>query len=506
MSLVIAVTTIERPQVIQRFVRSVRRHYPDVPIYVADQSRNIEPMLPFYGAHQATLIRMPYDAGVTASRNRLVAAMDQDYFVLCDDDFLFGAETRFSDAIKILEANPEIGVVGGKLYDFDGSAEHPRHWELFFDYDQRNHLLITTPIYNLAPVVQEVAGIKFYLCDAVMNFAVFRRSIFTETVRWDERFKSNGEHEDFYLNLKVNSHIRVAYLPTMVGYHHRSERYDGYHRRLRGREEGWAEFLLKWNLHQHLEIGYGVRSIADVGAVFDAQQARERFFLNGPLSLRQEEVRPGGLGIGQPGEISTLGAYDRGEAAASKGRLFGRLLLPVRGGKRVAVSPTEPPAEATGTDAGETNTASLRRKYALEPDPEGTAIPAPGDHPVFFRYSAIRYRDGDFSLWYRCSAPGTDPEGYRLPVWFRWYAVDGRVLVWDTERKILDLAETAYWTPLLLDVPLAPPGSAILRFEIVAETGPERTPIGTGFLLCSADDAAAEQTSSAPDVLAFESV
>ena len=450
-SLAIAVTTIERPQVIQRFILSVRQYFPEIPIYVADQSRDIGAMMSFYDAHRVTVVRMPYDAGVTASRNRLVAAMGEEYFVLCDDDFVFGAETRFTEAIAILEAEPEIGVVGGKLYDFDGTEERPRHWELFFEYDRKNRLLITTPIYQLTPIAREVAGVKLYLCDAVMNFAVFRRSIFDETVRWDERFKSNGEHEDFYLNLKVNSTAQVAYLPTMTAYHHRSEVYEGYHHQLRGREQGWSDFLLKWNLQQHLEIGYGVRSIADVGTVVDAEGARQKFSLDDPPP---------------------------------------------------AAPPPEAPAAKAGTAAEATDRASLQRKYALEPGAEPGGTPLRRLGLVFFRYRMTHTRKSDFSLWYRAAQPaGTGRDGHRLAVCIRWYAKDGCALDQEAQRKVLDLAEADYWKPLLVDVPVSP-RPEVLRFEVAADSGGGDMPFASGFLLCD-DDRAGEQAADGNEVLAL---
>jgi len=91
------------------------------------------------------------------------------------------------------------------------------------------------------------------MCDAVLNFAVMRRTIFDNPcIRWDERFKSNGEHEDFYLNLKFNSDVKVAYLPTMTAGHHHPEEFSKYRSRLRDRREGWTAFFDKWGIDQYL--------------------------------------------------------------------------------------------------------------------------------------------------------------------------------------------------------------------------------------------------------------
>src|SRR5690348_5662123 len=100
-NLALAVATIERPAVVQRLVRSVRAYFPDMPILVADQSRRIEPMLSFYRSKRVEVIPMPFDTGVTASRNRLVHSVESEFFVLCDDDFIFDSRTSFDDALAI---------------------------------------------------------------------------------------------------------------------------------------------------------------------------------------------------------------------------------------------------------------------------------------------------------------------------------------------------------------------------------------------------------------------
>jgi GT2 family glycosyltransferase len=263
-SLALAFTTIERPRVAQRLVRSVRKYFPDLPIYVADQSRLIEPMATLYKQMNVEFVRMPYDAGVCASRNLLVKEIKETFFVLCDDDFFIGGNTSFSDAITILENHSEIGVVGGSLSDVDDalSISGRRRWELYLHYDPTNRILTSVPIDYFAPVVRELGAIRFYLCDAVLNFCVFRKCIFSPQVQWDERFKSNGEHEDFFLNLKMRSKHRVAYLPTMTAYHNNPAEYKMYRLRLRERQDGWREFMRKWNIDQYLEVSRGVRVVS----------------------------------------------------------------------------------------------------------------------------------------------------------------------------------------------------------------------------------------------------
>lgn len=97
-----------------------------------------------------------------------------------------------------------------------------------------------------------------YLCVRHgLNFAVMRKKIFADGAGWDTRFRSNGEHEDFYLNLKENTHWEVAYCPDFICSHNHLSSTS--YKNLRNRQDGWRLFGVKWLLTHHLEIGFGLR-------------------------------------------------------------------------------------------------------------------------------------------------------------------------------------------------------------------------------------------------------
>jgi GT2 family glycosyltransferase len=484
-SLALAFATIERPQVAQRLVRSVRKYFGDLPIYVADQSRQVAAIASFYEQYGVRLLQMPYDVGVTASRNRLAHEIQEDYFVLCDDDFILGGQTRFDDALRILATQPEIGVVGGKLYDFGWNEEWVRNWELFLEYDRQQKILFSIPIYELAPRAREVGGIRYFLCDAVLNFSVFRRSMFAAGVQWDERFKSNGEHEDFFLNLKINSPFRVAYLPTMVAYHHHPEEYRAYISRLRERNEGWRRFFEKWGLEQHIEFGLGVRTLDDLGTVVEASDARARFFFNGDLSLRRTQPMPTALMIGDFERIATVGTLDGKGNAATQGATTGSLLLDPDT-FAIVPAPEADIARRPAATAAAADDADPSERYRLETSSRDQAVGAT-DQEVYFRYDAILRRDSDFYLWYYCGGPMArrDAAGRRLAAVVRWSDCHGRTLVWKSRRTFLDLRSTGYWQPLHVDVPLLPPGVSWLRFDLLTDGGSSPDPLCTGFLFAA---------------------
>lgn len=354
-SVALAIPTIERPMAVQRLVRSARRYLPDVQIYVGDQSRPDPFMDEFYRANDVHLIRLPYDCGVAEARNRIVEQIEEKYFLLCDDDFVLKETTTIADALAILEAAPDIGVVGGKLADaFTGGAETryaDRLYEMWFMLDRANRLLVSFPLHLFAPQPRVVAGLVCYPCDALLNFAVFRRSVFSEKIRWDPEFKSDGEHEDFYLNLKVNSDWTAVYLPTMTAEHERPET-TGYQRK-RQRTGGWSGMMRKWGIDQYLEFGAGLRTVVDIGAFYyERELSRARFLEAGHLSYdARGPAEDGAFEVGAGGRIRPLRGYDP---------LTGRYLAepraitqPMDAGLGTLLSGTDPtPAQARdATDA-----------------------------------------------------------------------------------------------------------------------------------------------------------
>lgn len=287
--------TMSRPHVAQRLIESVRRFFPDMPIYVADQTHPTPQQQAFYDQTGCKVAWLDHDAGVCASRNAAVAMVSEPYFVLCDDDFIFTDETDLSRALTVLEARPDIGVVGGRLFDLQQNpatgeiSRHARFWELQLHYDPAKRQLMTIPVHYFAPDPKYVGDVSYYECDAVMNFAVFRTAIFDETVRWDPRFKSNGEHEDFYLNLKVNSDHRVAYIPEIVAEHHHPP-LRGYSK-MRNRTKGWQLFLDKWNLRQVVNLDGGLKVTNGVEKSQPCGTGYEAHYSSLPLLTKKPEQR-----------------------------------------------------------------------------------------------------------------------------------------------------------------------------------------------------------------------
>jgi hypothetical protein len=258
--------TIGRNDAARRFVASVRQRYPGLPILAADQNGPTDEMECFYRDHSVRMLWLPFDCGLSFARNRAFEQVGTRYVLLADDDFVFTDRTQIGSALDVLEEDPELGFLGGSVVDVR-TDEHGnekrllRRWEKFFVRCERANTLITIPLDHLPLQTRLVSGHTVYLCDMTSNWGLFRAEMLSGDIRWDERIKVNGEHEDFFLNLKQNSSWRVGFLPGLQCDHRQPK--NPTYQKLRRRLQGRKLLARKWNLTHHLEIGVGLRSYSD---------------------------------------------------------------------------------------------------------------------------------------------------------------------------------------------------------------------------------------------------
>ncbi|KAI7812264.1 hypothetical protein IRJ41_022544 [Triplophysa rosa] len=92
-------------------IESIRVNYPNIKIIIADDSLNPEKIDGDNIEHYI----MPPAQGWFAGRNLAVSQVTTKYFLWVDDDFVFLNETRIESFVKIMEAVPELDVVGGEV-------------------------------------------------------------------------------------------------------------------------------------------------------------------------------------------------------------------------------------------------------------------------------------------------------------------------------------------------------------------------------------------------------
>ncbi|XP_030649109.1 beta-1,4 N-acetylgalactosaminyltransferase 2-like [Chanos chanos] len=92
-------------------IESIRKYYKDIKIIIADDSLNPERV---NGSNIEHYI-MPPAQGWFAGRNLAVSQVTTKYFLWVDDDFQFTSETKIESFVEIMEAVPELDIVGGAV-------------------------------------------------------------------------------------------------------------------------------------------------------------------------------------------------------------------------------------------------------------------------------------------------------------------------------------------------------------------------------------------------------
>jgi glycosyltransferase involved in cell wall biosynthesis len=167
------IKTFQRPDTVRRLVQSIRQYYPDLRIIVGDDSTEPQEV------PGAELLALPFDIGLSAGRNRLVDAVETEYTLLLDDDFVFEPDTRIELLLKPLDDG--LDLVSGRV----GGCEYHG---MLMRQDRTLHYLFRQKR-------RTVHGHDCY--DMTWNFFVARTARLKE-LRWDEGLKV-AEHTDFFL-------------------------------------------------------------------------------------------------------------------------------------------------------------------------------------------------------------------------------------------------------------------------------------------------------------------
>nr|XP_046272269.1 beta-1,4 N-acetylgalactosaminyltransferase 2-like [Scatophagus argus] len=103
-------TFLRYPQ-LKVLLSSIRRFYSNIEVIVADDSFEPEHIT---GEHIRHYI-MPPAQGWFAGRNLAVSQVTTKYFLWVDDDFVFTEHTKIEKLVEVMEAVPELDVLGGSV-------------------------------------------------------------------------------------------------------------------------------------------------------------------------------------------------------------------------------------------------------------------------------------------------------------------------------------------------------------------------------------------------------
>jgi len=203
------ITMFERPESLKRLLISIATYYPQAKIYIGDQSYKF--FAEWYGElfkeleeaglkNKPTAYNLQFDCGLSFARNYLVEKTRSKYVLILEEDFEFTESTHLNSFTKILDVNPEIGMVGGMVME----SGIP----ISFEHDFQLKGTTLKHVENKGSWWDD-KEVRYKMTESVMNFFLARREIFNE-VQWDNDLKIEGEHTDFMLKMK-DTDWKIAY-------------------------------------------------------------------------------------------------------------------------------------------------------------------------------------------------------------------------------------------------------------------------------------------------------
>ncbi|KAG7999350.1 Beta-1, partial [Nibea albiflora] len=103
-------TFLRYPQ-LKVLLNSIRRFYSDIEVIIADDSFEPEHIK----EEHIKQYFMPPGQGWFAGRNLAVSQVTTKYFLWVDDDFVFTEKTKIEKLVEVMEAIPELDVLGGSV-------------------------------------------------------------------------------------------------------------------------------------------------------------------------------------------------------------------------------------------------------------------------------------------------------------------------------------------------------------------------------------------------------
>jgi GT2 family glycosyltransferase len=199
------IKTFQRPKSLNRLIRSIHRHYPQLKIAVADDGISPSPRC------DVDYLRLPVDIGLSAGRNALLNHIRTPYFLLLDDDLEFTRSTRI-ELLYDLVASNIVDIAAGDYYRCKRKLWLVRkRWQPFhgnFHFHDGDIRLVAKT---------HAKHPKYQLCDIVHNFFVGRTADVLDLGGWDEELKLN-EHVEFFVRIHQKG-LRVAYCADVTARH-----------------------------------------------------------------------------------------------------------------------------------------------------------------------------------------------------------------------------------------------------------------------------------------------
>lgn len=241
-NLTLVVKTFERPDVLRRMLASVRRVFSG-PIVVADDSR-----VTFVSDDPGVrVLPLPFDSGIGAGRNALLAAVGTPYVFMTDDDMVLLPDFDVQRPIDYLTRHPEVDVVGGRVVHLPLGRTADYSTAALHAYRGEPRVRAGTIIDGL-PVAYKVPNFYVARTDAVRS------------IGYDDRLK-RVDHNDFFTS--AYGHLVCVVDPQVVCLHAHSY-FDGHYQGFRMDTAGDLALIAeKWGHEQVPGLGAASGGLAD---------------------------------------------------------------------------------------------------------------------------------------------------------------------------------------------------------------------------------------------------
>jgi len=195
--------THERPEECVDTVDKIHDKYPGAQILVADDSKQQTVMATdCKDPVQVQVYHLEHDIGVAAKRNWLAQNAMTDFIVMMDDDNKVTSAFDLRLMLNLLQAEPGLAVVGCRKMDQGRNRWSNAEGDFRITKDV---LYVDRPVRHAGMVDDHT----WMLVDMVPMMFLGRREI-VRNVGFDYRFKTCGEHMDFFLRLAfANGHRRI---------------------------------------------------------------------------------------------------------------------------------------------------------------------------------------------------------------------------------------------------------------------------------------------------------
>eukprot|EP00299_Pterocystis_sp_00344_P016789 c8420_g1_i1.p1 GENE.c8420_g1_i1~~c8420_g1_i1.p1 ORF type:complete len:515 (-),score=101.18 c8420_g1_i1:371-1915(-) len=267
----IVIKSFERTSCVVSYVRSIRKHYPTIPILLAEDSRDWKNTADRLKEDEhLTIFALPFDSGVSAGKNFLIDHVKTPFVVISDDDLLFTEHTSLEHLLADMESSG-ADVVGGCVDSHDTDSDCHGDLDMFY----RDPILPSSETAGYSTLQLKPLEHRFMElvtqrdgstnithtphckeADMVTDFFL-ARTAFVSRIRWDPFFKVGGDEDFFYRAKKSQAFLRFC---TSTKILHKSnscltKANEARYMRFWGRKQSFTNyFFVKHTPISHLEL------------------------------------------------------------------------------------------------------------------------------------------------------------------------------------------------------------------------------------------------------------